>query len=328
MILNTKISRHPNSKRSQGGWVLLTLIFMVAVLAISLAAILPSIKQEILRDQEEEMIHRGAQYTRAIRLYYKKGGRYPAKIEDLENTNNIRFLRKRYKDPTVKGDEPGGADFKLLRFGDPSVNLTQPGANPAALAAAAQAQGLQGGALDRTLRRGEVAAAAAAVQQQRAAQAAADANQNPDASSTDANGNPTAPGAAAPGAAAPGATTDATPPPNPDGESNPDQASGGKSGDTAFGGGAIVGVASTNDNVASIYGPTHASIREFNKKRHYNEWQFIYDPQSEQGALPKGPWQPLTIGGTGQNQQIGTPAGELNGPQGQSLPEPIRDVRQ
>src|SRR5258708_38781943 len=114
------------------GYVLLTLIFFVAVLAISLATILPSIKQEIIRDREEEMIHRGTQYTRAIRLYFKKNGRYPAKIEDLENTNNLRFLRKRYKDPTVKGEESAEADFKILRFGDPDVHLTLGGPAPTA----------------------------------------------------------------------------------------------------------------------------------------------------------------------------------------------------
>jgi len=45
------------------------------------------------------MIHRGTQYTRAIRLYYKKNGRYPAKIEDLENTNNQRFCANGTKIP-------------------------------------------------------------------------------------------------------------------------------------------------------------------------------------------------------------------------------------
>ncbi len=45
------------------------------------------------------MIHRGVQYSRAIRTYYKKFGRYPTKLEDLDNTNNMRYLRKHYKDP-------------------------------------------------------------------------------------------------------------------------------------------------------------------------------------------------------------------------------------
>ena len=62
------------------------------------------------------MIHRGTQYSRAIRRYVKKTGRYPSRLEELENTNNIRFLRKRYKDPIT------GKDFKLLHVGE--VQLT------------------------------------------------------------------------------------------------------------------------------------------------------------------------------------------------------------
>ena len=68
------------------------------------------------RDREEEMIHRGVQYSRAIRRFVKKTGRYPTRLEELENTNNIRFLRKRYKDPVT------GKDFKLLHVGE--VQLT------------------------------------------------------------------------------------------------------------------------------------------------------------------------------------------------------------
>ena len=81
------------------GGVMLTLLLAMALMIIFAAAIVPSITFDIKRDREEEMIHRGVQYSRAIRAYYKKFGRYPTKIEDLENTNKLRFLRKRYKDP-------------------------------------------------------------------------------------------------------------------------------------------------------------------------------------------------------------------------------------
>ncbi len=81
-------------------------------MTIPCGIILPTITFEIKRDREEEMIHRGVQYSRAIRAYYKKFNRYPMKIEDLENTNQMRFLRKRYKDPLP------GKDFKLLHFGE------------------------------------------------------------------------------------------------------------------------------------------------------------------------------------------------------------------
>src|SRR5579863_90017 len=83
--------------RREGGWVMLTLLLAMALLIIFAAAIVPTITFDIKRDREEEMIHRGVQYSRAIRLYYRKFGRYPTKIDDLESANNLRFLRKRYK---------------------------------------------------------------------------------------------------------------------------------------------------------------------------------------------------------------------------------------
>src|SRR6516164_8038264 len=102
---------------AQRGYVLLTLLLMMAVMGIVAATIVTSLKFDIQRDREEEMIHRGVQYSRAIRAYYKKFGRYPATIENLENTNQMRFLRKRYKDPMT------GKDFKLLHFGDVKMGM-------------------------------------------------------------------------------------------------------------------------------------------------------------------------------------------------------------
>jgi len=94
---------------------MLTLLLAMAVMAIFAGVIASSIAFDIKRDREEELIHRGVQYSRAIRAYYKKFGRYPTKIEDLENTSNLRFLRKRYKDPmncknsaTSNGGRSGG----------------------------------------------------------------------------------------------------------------------------------------------------------------------------------------------------------------------------
>ena len=104
-------------RRSERGYVMLMLLLALALLAIFAAVIVPSITFNIRRDREEEMIHRGVQYSRAIRAYYKKFGRYPTKIEDLESANNLRFLRKRYKDPIT------GQDFKLLHFGEAKLTL-------------------------------------------------------------------------------------------------------------------------------------------------------------------------------------------------------------
>ena len=75
------------------------MLFLVVVVLIMLAMAAPKIATSIKRDKELELYHRGMQYTRAIKLYYKKFGHYPTSLDQLENTNNIRFLRKRYKDP-------------------------------------------------------------------------------------------------------------------------------------------------------------------------------------------------------------------------------------
>ena len=65
--------------------------------------------QQMKRDREEEMIHRGTEYARAIKKYYKKFGRYPANLEHWK-TPTDRFLRKRYKDPLTKDGK-----WKLLQ---------------------------------------------------------------------------------------------------------------------------------------------------------------------------------------------------------------------
>jgi type II secretory pathway pseudopilin PulG len=92
-------------KNRQSGYMLLFLMMAVAMLTITLLSVAANYRRTILRDREVEMIHRGVQYERAVRLYYKKFQHYPTSIEQLENTNKIRFLRKRYKDPMT----PDGA---------------------------------------------------------------------------------------------------------------------------------------------------------------------------------------------------------------------------
>src|ERR1700730_17480907 len=121
----------PRSRES--GYVLLTLLLVVALLVVAMAAIVPSIAFQMRRDREEELVHRGVQYSRAIRAYFKKFGQYPTKLEDLESANNLRFLRKRYKDPIT------GQDFKLLHFGEVKM-FGSPIAGASAIAGANPAQ--------------------------------------------------------------------------------------------------------------------------------------------------------------------------------------------
>jgi len=121
------------SQSAESGYILITLMLLASLVVIMLAVVLPQMSQQIRRDREQELIHRGVQYSRAIRRFFKKNGRYPVRLEELENSNNIRYLRTRYKDPVT------GKDFKLLHFGE--VQMGTAGAIAGGVAPGANAQG-------------------------------------------------------------------------------------------------------------------------------------------------------------------------------------------
>src|ERR1017187_3981962 len=117
-----QITNHKSQIR-QRGYMMITLMLAVALIMIGLLAVLPDMKQQVQRDREEELRHRGTAYMRAIQHFYKKFGRYPNSIDDLLNTNNIRFLRKRYTDPMSRDPKTGKEkDFKLLHQQDITLN--------------------------------------------------------------------------------------------------------------------------------------------------------------------------------------------------------------
>jgi type II secretory pathway pseudopilin PulG len=266
-------NQHLN-KNAERGYILLILILAIALLTIAAAAIAPSIAFEVRRDREQELIHRGVQYSRAVQHYYKKFKRYPSKIEDLESTNNLRFLRKRYKDPIT------GKDFKLLHFGDAQSVLGMGAAGGLTQAAnAGSAPGNQFGQPANGVGGGNPGAT-----QPQADSAAPSA---PTDSTTPAAG------AAAGDSSNPSASNSTSQPSNPAQPGDPKNASTDKQ---TFGGGPIIGVTSTSKN---------ESIREFNKKNHYNEWFFIYDPQSDRGGLLSTPYQPPLQGATPMAQPGG-----------------------
>lgn len=270
-----RVPRRHASRRHEQGYMLMVLVLMMALLAIAVATAITSITFNLRRDREEEMIHRGAQYARAIRAYYKKFGRYPATIQNLENTNQMRFLRKRYKDPISH------KDFRLLHFGEVKMAMS----------------GLGGGMI-------------------------------PGASTVNANGtltnasNPSNPNGTPsqngdqPSDATAGTNSQDTP--SDSGNNSGDQASSGGSGQT-FGGMPIVGVASTSKD---------DTIREFNKKKKYNEWQFVYDPTIDRGILISTPYQPQqlfgippqNVNGAQQNQTPGLGTGAPGAPQAPTSP--------
>ena len=95
-----KSPRNPES-----GFAMLIVFLFAAVIGISLYTQVPRYAFEAQRQKEELLVERGGQYMRAIQLYQRKLKKYPAALEDLEKTSNIRFLRRRYKDPMTNADE-------------------------------------------------------------------------------------------------------------------------------------------------------------------------------------------------------------------------------
>jgi type II secretory pathway pseudopilin PulG len=122
-----------NKSRNQKGYILLSVMLLMILMLIALTIELPRISQQIKRDKEEELIHRAGEYTRAIRKFYRKFGRYPLSIEQLENTNNMRFLRKRFKDPMTGKD-----DWRIIHQGEAILKIPGSGA-------AVNVNGQQGG---------------------------------------------------------------------------------------------------------------------------------------------------------------------------------------
>ena len=267
---------------------MLMLLLTMALMVIFAAIIVPSVTFNIKRDREEEMVHRGVQYSRAIRAYYKKFNRYPMKIEDLENSNQMRFLRKRYKDPLT------GKNFKLLHFGEAKMSMNALGGAGIAGAAALA----QNGKLNTAGGLGQVSAVLGA-----AAAVGASANspfvQNAQAPDQTAAGTPTGTDPNSQNASDPSNPNSPAPGNNLNGNC------GDKLSNTTFGGAPIVGVASLSKE---------RTIREFDKKKKYDEWQFVYDPTFDRGFLITTPYQPSlqqfgmqgTTNLNGQNGQPGT----------------------
>src|SRR5262249_13162819 len=108
----------------QKGYMLLAVMLLVTMMLLALTIVLPRVTQQIKREKEDELVHRGKEYAMAIKRYYHSkasNGRYPTSVDQLESANNLRFLRKRFKDPmTVAGE------WRLIHLGEAEIKLTTP----------------------------------------------------------------------------------------------------------------------------------------------------------------------------------------------------------
>jgi integrin beta 8 len=92
-------------RSGERGFALLVVMLLAAAIAFGLYTQVPRFAFESMRQREQLLMDRGNQYKRAIAVFYAVNKHFPARIEDLENTNDRRFLRRRYKDPMTGSDE-------------------------------------------------------------------------------------------------------------------------------------------------------------------------------------------------------------------------------
>src|SRR5262245_54028452 len=111
-------------KRAERGYALIGLMAVMMFALILTTAAAPTLKQEMQREKEEEMLWRGQQVSRAIKLYRQdRGGMFPTDLNDLIKVVEVNGKRKRYMRPSALCDPmmpcAGENNWRLVHPGDP-----------------------------------------------------------------------------------------------------------------------------------------------------------------------------------------------------------------
>ncbi len=314
----------PNPSRQSGahpgeeGYVMLVAIFLMALVVISLGIAAPKIAKSIQRDRDLETFHRGMQYRRAVQLYYRKFHAYPPNADALVQTNNIRFLRKKYIDPSTGKDDwkpvmfgqnktptamgffgqplSGGAS-SIAGIGPGGGNSAMPGTNGTGSAFGGSSFGgssFGGSSFGGSSFGGSSFGGSSSGGSNSIFGSSSSDSSSTGSSSTGSTDNSGGTGTdnSGSGSGSSGATTGSS------GSGSTSSGTGtGLTGQT-FGGAGIIGFSPASPK---------QSILVYKKKDHYNEWEFTYDPISEM----------KTIGG-GNTGTIGQPASSTTSPIGSS----------
>jgi type II secretory pathway pseudopilin PulG len=302
-----------DSSSAEDGYLLLTVLVMVFLMLLVLSIAAPRVAKEIQRDKEREAVQRGLQYRRAIQLYYKKFGNYPTDVKQLENTNEIRFLRKRYKDPITGKD-----DWRLIHMGEAKVPPMGFFGQPlqAGLSSASTGPGL-GTASQGLYSPGTTGTGTTGDADGSANGAAPGSTNNSGGTSGGASTFGFSNSGSGTGIGNSGGTVGSTVgstlgssnsgfggSTNPTGTNGPGASS--MSGGSTFGsGGPIVGVGIPMKK---------DSMLEYHKQKKYSQWEFVYDPQQDM-MMTAGATNGGNMNGSGNNP-VGTGASGPNGGSG------------
>ena len=236
---------------------MLIALFFMTLLIISLAAAAPQVAKSIQRERELETFHRGMQYRRAVQLYYRKFHAYPPNVNALVNTNDIRFLRKKYNDPMSRAD-----DWKPVMYGQ-NKTPTAMGffgqaveGNASTIAGVGPSGGNSGSAFGSSGNGSSLGSSFGSTPGSTFGSPGPSGGASGSAPS--AGMGTSGSGGTATGGASPGSDS--------------------SSGQT-FGGMGIIGFSP---------GVQTTSIRIYKKKTHFNEWEFTYDPISDMQTITGG----------------------------------------
>ena len=279
--------------------MLVAVIFMLAIVLLTLAVAVPRVREDLQRQRDLETMHRGQQYVRAIQLYYRKFGSYPPNMDALVQSNEIRFLRKRYIDPTTGKDDwkpiaVGQNKTPIMGFfGQPLAGAGSPigGTGPGGVAGATPASSAFGSTDSSGSAFGSNSATSSSP-----TGGSSGFSLGSGIGGSGIGGSGSSPsGTSSFGSSNLGSTAAGTP--GTTGTGSPTDAGGGAFGGQTFGGAGIMGVSPMSPKT---------SIYVYKKKNHYNEWEFLYSPQLD---------QMMQAGGAGA---IGQPASGLTGGSGTS----------
>src|SRR5256885_14815273 len=139
--------RAKTAASSQSGYALMMVLFLTTLVLLGAMAAAPYARTEAQREKEQDMIWRGKQYVRGIKLYYRKMGRSPPSMDDLTKpkAGSMRFMRQAYKDPMNKSDGTWrfiyvGPAGQLIGSLKPQQTLQMPGAGAFGTPAGAKTQ--------------------------------------------------------------------------------------------------------------------------------------------------------------------------------------------
>ena len=110
-----ELRRRLMRKRRKQGYAIILVLLMATLMLIATMVVAPNILNQGRRERETEMVWRGKQYVRGIKMYYRKTGKFPTSLEDLtkRKIGNVRFMRRAYKDPMNAKD----GEWRLIYVG-------------------------------------------------------------------------------------------------------------------------------------------------------------------------------------------------------------------